>query len=172
MIDKYIMTPSSIKFQYRNMIITIFNTTILFIILMISIQQFKIIYITWNEQIKIYNDSYSDYQRICSNLTTQNEEFIDACKKLQLIINTDPFIRAIKKVIYNWNSCLTLSCTDLFYSIITNYEYNILFIITISALIYYIYIFIQYLYQTMLEKFFYYRKQATKRHLEKKIKII
>lgn len=121
-------------------IVHIIKIIILCLVFTLISQELVVLNNTWIEKTNEYNDKVIEYnQHKCENMKTTNTLIQDECTRLRIIISQSPFTRAIKKVVYNWNYCITMPCNELVYKVTNSYEYKILFIIVSFGVIYYLY---------------------------------
>jgi hypothetical protein len=119
---------------------TMNSVFILFVVIIIS-QQVFLVNTTWNEKIQERESKLKQWNYDCGDVSKppMNSDIIEICNHLRIIVNSSPFIRALSKVVHGWNSCLTMPCSQLVQSILSQTELKILFVFIAIAIIHHIY---------------------------------
>ena len=112
-------------------------------IALIVTQQATHINTMWHEKTLEYDNTLKEYEiHRCVSMKTTNRQFLEECERLSGILSLSPLRRALVKYRYSLDSCLTMSCTQLLFTIANNLEYKLLCVILSFGLFYYAYHFI------------------------------
>lgn len=123
--------------------IIVVKTVMISSCLIVVFQQLLLFNATWNDKITEYENKIKEYDiHRCATMRTTNIQFIEECDRLAVIIRTSPMMRALTKVAYGWNSCLTMPCTQLAHTIANSTEYKLLFLLVSFGTLYYLYQFL------------------------------
>ncbi len=109
-------------------------------IFIIICQQLFHVHETWVHE-KSKQDMADDMLNVedCKKYQGSSEGLRDDCKKAELILKTWPITRAIRKVVHDWDTCLTMSCSTMFFKIINQWELKILLIFLTLGSVWYIF---------------------------------
>jgi hypothetical protein len=133
---------------FKNWILR-FMTTILWLSIMVVIsQQLALLSTRWHEKTEDREIKLRRWNHDCgggggdgnsNKAPPMDPDIVAICAQLKVIINTYPFIRAFHSVINEWNSCITMPCSQLVKEIGDNTGYKLLIVCIFIALTNYFY---------------------------------
>lgn len=101
-------------------------------------QQFALVNATWSVKLMEHDRNIKEYTQLqCAFIQTTNVLLIGECDRLNAAMRVTPIIAATTAVINGWNTCLTMPCTQLMYTISSHYEYKLLFLLVSFGFAYY-----------------------------------
>lgn len=108
-----------------------------FLFILVS-QQTTLVNLQWSIKTIQYEKACQEYaHHKCVQMQTTNVQFITECERLSVVMRVSPFSAAITSVVNEWNTCITMPCTQLVRTIATHSEYKILFILVSIGVFYY-----------------------------------
>ena len=103
-------------------------------------QQALLINATWSKTIVEYNNAVTEYEyHQCAGMRSTNRQILTECDRLSATLKTHPFVTAFTEVVYGWNTCITMPCSQLAHTIAQSLEYKILTVLVSLCLFSYIY---------------------------------
>ncbi len=93
-------------------------------------QQVVFIYETWGQEKQAFILAETMfYTEDCATYNGPWQGRLDQCQKINITLNTLPFVSAVMKVVNSWNSCVYMPCSSIVYELINHWQYKILFIL-------------------------------------------
>ena len=135
------VTDTSIKKNKRSiagifmMIVRMAMAWLLFVVVS---QQVTLINSQWSVKTMQHEKARLEYaHHRCIDMQTTNVQFIAECERLSVVMRVTPFVAAVTSVVNDWNTCITMPCTQLIRTVANHYEYKFLFILVSIGLFYY-----------------------------------
>lgn len=135
---------SKMKMRLWNIFLMLMKVVVISLISVVFLHQLASLNETWSQKIQERDSKLLRWKHDCGDPTKppMDPDIIEICNQLKVVVDTSPFIRALSKVIYSWNSCVTMPCSDLLNKMSSNLEFKLLAICVAIVIIHYTYRFI------------------------------
>jgi hypothetical protein len=142
--DEYDNRSGGRQHQRRKQSMTLFNMFIslmnlvfkVYIVIVVGQQLFQL-NTYWQEMITARESRLKQWHHDCGdpNKPPMNNDIMEICNQLKVVVDSSPFMRALSKLVHSWNSCVK----QCIHSISMYVESKILFLCIFFAVAHYLY---------------------------------
>lgn len=121
----------------------VLHTLFLGWLLIVLSQQLALYYEIYNEKLAQYAHTQQMWhEEECATYSGRSVARQEECRQWAIILANSPCVTALSTLVGQWNSCLTMSCTELVLTISNNLQYKLLVILLSLAVASYLWKFL------------------------------